>query len=54
MNTDRVIQVMNIVDDSDVGFKNPQRGRVYGVDGIAPAIDCVGGGGREPKIIELL
>ena len=25
--------------------------RVYGVDGIAPAIDCVGGGGREPKII---
>ena len=51
MNTDRVIQVMNIVDDSDVGFKNPRRGRVYGVDGIAPAIDCVGGGGREPKII---
>ena len=54
MNTDRVIEVMNIVDDSDVGFKNPQRGRVYGVDGIAPAIDCVGGGDREPKIIELL
>lgn len=54
MNTERVIQVMNIVDDSDVGFKNPQRGRVYSIEGIAPAIDCVGGGNREPKIIELL
>ena len=42
---------MNIVDDSDVGFKNPQRGRVYRIEGIAPAIDCVGGGNREPKII---
>ena len=46
-----IVQVMNIVDDSDVGFKNPQRGRVYSVEGIAPAIDCVGGGNREPKII---
>lgn len=54
MKTDKVIQILNIVDDSEAGFKNPQRGRVYNVDGIAPAIDCVGGGNREPKIIELL
>lgn len=32
----RVIQVGNIVDDTDIGFKNPQRGRVYSIDGISP------------------
>lgn len=41
----------NIVDDSRIGFKNPQRGRVYSPDGIAPALNTVGGGGLEPKII---
>lgn len=50
----KVLQIGNIVDDTNVGFKNPQRGRVYSVEGIAPSIDCVGGGNREPKIIELL
>lgn len=47
----RVIQVGNIVDDTDIGFKNPQRGRVYSIDGIAPAVYCYGGGNLEPKII---
>ena len=50
----KVLQIGNIVDDTNNGFKNPQRGRVYSIEGIAPAIDCVGGGNREPKIIELL
>jgi len=45
-----VIQVCNIV-DAIAGFRNPQRGRVYSVEGIAPSIDCMGGGNREPKII---
>lgn len=47
----RVIQVCNIVDDTDIGFKNPQRGRVYSIEGIAPAVYCYGGGNLEPKII---
>ena len=47
----RVIQVCNIVDDTNIGFKNPQRGRVYSTEGIAPAVYCYGGGNLEPKII---
>lgn len=40
----------NIVDDTNTGFKNPQRGRVYSIEGIAPAVYCYGGN-LEPKII---
>ena len=40
----KVLQIGNIVDDTNIGFKNPQRGRVYSVEGIAPSIDCMGGG----------
>lgn len=39
----KVLQIGNIVDDTNTGFKNPQRGRVYSVEGIAPSIDCMGG-----------
>lgn len=46
-----VKQVGNIVDDSDIGFKNPQRGRVYSVDGLSPCLNCCEGGGLEPKVI---
>ena len=49
--TDRVIQVGNIVDDTDRDFKNPQTGRIYSIEGIAPTINTCMGGGREPKII---
>ena len=38
----RVIQVGNIVDDTNIGFKNPQRGRVYSTEGIDPAVCCYG------------
>lgn len=41
---DRVIQVGNIVDDTDIGFKNPQRGRIYSADGISPCLNTCGGG----------
>lgn len=48
----RVIQVGNIVDDTEIGFKNPQRGRVYSIEGIAPTMqNWSGGGGLQPKII---
>ena len=45
-----VKQIGNIVDDTDIGFKNPQRGRVYDPDGLSPALNTCGGGGLEPKI----
>lgn len=40
----KVIQIGNIVDDANIGFKNPQRGRVYDANGISPAINCCEGG----------
>ena len=51
MNNLKVIQVGNIVDDKNIGFKNPQRGRVYSIDGLSPCLNCCEGGGLEPKII---
>ena len=43
-----VKQVGNIVDTGN--FKNPQRGRVYSTKGVSPALNCMRGGGLEPKI----
>lgn len=42
---DQVMQIGNIVDDSDIGFKNPQRGRIYDPEGISPCLNTCGGGG---------
>jgi DNA (cytosine-5)-methyltransferase 1 len=47
-----VVQIGNIVDDSNIGFKNPQRGRVYSAAGLSPCLNCCEGGGLEPKIID--
>ena len=30
--------------------KNPNQGRVYDISGISPALNCMGGGGLEPRI----
>ena len=46
----KIIQVGNFLDDK--GFENPQRGRVYDINGLAHNIDTFQGGGREPKIID--
>lgn len=45
----RVIQLGNLIEDS--AYKNPHRGRVYSVEGIAPCLNCIEGGQREPKIV---
>lgn len=48
----KVIQIGNIVDDTNIGFKNPQRGRVYSIEGLAPTIyNFSGGGDLQPKIV---
>lgn len=49
-NCPKVIQVGNIVDTGN--WRNPQRGRIYSSDGCSPALNCCGGGGLEPKIIQ--
>ena len=43
-------QIGNIVKGKN--FSNPQRGRIYSPDGICPALNTVGGGGLEPKILK--
>lgn len=46
----KVQQVGNIVHTGN--WDNPQRGRIYSSDGISPTLNCMQGGGLEPKIIE--
>lgn len=45
-----IMQIGNIVDTGN--WDNPQRGRIYSSDRICPALNTVGGGGLEPKILE--
>lgn len=47
----KVMQVGNLINDTDKNFKNPQRGRVYDTDGLSPCLSTMQGGGREPKIL---
>lgn len=42
MKEQKLIQVLNLVTD-EKNFTNPQRGRVYSPDGIAPALNTCGG-----------
>ena len=52
MEEPKIIQVGNYMDDTGRGFRNPQCGRVYSADGIAPTLNTCGGGDRGPKILE--
>lgn len=47
--TDQIIQVGNCKPTRT--RKNPNQGRIYNPKGIAPTIQCYGGGNREPHII---
>lgn len=46
----KIIQIGNMRNDTK-NFSNPQTGRVYSADGIAPTINTCQGGGREPKVL---
>ncbi len=48
MNTDRVIQLMNITESDR---ENPNQGRVYSTEGICPTLTKMDGGGRQPHIV---
>ena len=47
--SNEVKQIGNIV--STGNWSDPQRGRIYDPDGCSPALNTVGGGGLEPKIL---
>lgn len=47
----KVKQIGNLIDTESFGG-NPHRGRVYDASGISPCLNCMGGGGLEPKIIQ--
>ena len=44
----KVKQVGNLIDTESFGG-NPHRGIVYDISGISPCLNCMGGGGLEPK-----
>lgn len=46
-----VKQIGQLVDTDSFGG-NPHRGRVYDPEGLAPCLNCNGGGNLEPKIIQ--
>ncbi|WP_405341619.1 DNA cytosine methyltransferase [Fibrobacter sp.] len=46
----KILQVGNIVKTGQ--FDNPQRGRIYDPDGIAPTLNTCSGGGLEPKFVD--
>ncbi len=46
-----VNQLGNIVNTGN--WDNPQRGRIYSSKGCSPALNCCGGGGLEPKILQV-
>lgn len=51
VNENKVRQIGNIVNTGN--WDNPQRGRIYSSNGCSPALNTCGGGGLEPKIIQL-
>lgn len=49
-NTDKVVELFNIANPGK--WASPQRGRVYSIFGISPAVNGAGGGGNlEPKAL---
>lgn len=48
-NCPKIIQVGNYMPTKT--RENPNQGRVYNTNGISPALNCNGGGGREPRIV---
>jgi len=49
--SNNIIQLGSIANQITSTRDNPQRYRVYHIDGIAPALNTAGGGGLNPYII---
>ena len=46
-----VLQIGNIIETDSFGG-NPQAGRVYDAKGLSPCLNTMGGGNRQPKVLE--
>ena len=46
----KIIQLGNLR-KGNKNFTNPQTGRIYSTDGIAPTLTTYQGGGLEPKVL---
>lgn len=51
-NTNCVRQIGNLIQTNSFGG-NPHRGRVYSSYEISPCLNCMDGGGRKPKILQI-
>lgn len=56
-----VVCAPNVVEIEKIGnianktnWADPQCGRIYSADGLSPTLDTMGGGQREPKIVEVV
>lgn len=47
--TNKIVQIGNMNDGAK--FQNPQTGRVYSIDGVAPTLTTCQGGNLEPKVL---
>lgn len=50
--SDKIVNQLGNISNSKSFGGNPQVGRVYGTDGIAPTLSTMQGGGQEPKILD--
>jgi DNA (cytosine-5)-methyltransferase 1 len=48
----RVQQIANYLEGEGGYWKNPNNGRIYSREGLAPTLNCMEGGNRQPKIVE--
>ena len=46
----KVMQVANYLEGEGNYWKNPNNGRIYSGEGLAPTLNCMEGGNRQPKV----
>ena len=47
----KVMQVANYLEGEGNYWKNPNNGRIYSGEGLAPTLNCMEGGNRQPKVL---
>lgn len=48
----KVQQIANYLEGEGNYWKNPNNGRIYSGEGLAPTLNCMEGGNRQPKVVE--
>ena len=48
----KVEQIANYLEGEGNYWKNPNNGRIYSGEGLAPTLNCMEGGNRQPKVVE--